>query len=86
MARINGLEPQQVGWSTRLAYWFVKRSIGKITGSSRLVEPAKIAAHHPRLLKAIGQMEMGQAAAHSVPAPLKALAGIKAATLIGCPF
>jgi hypothetical protein len=86
MARMNGVEPQQAGWYTRLVYWFVQRSIGKITGSSRLVEPVKITAHHPRLLKASGQMEMGQAAAASVPAPLKALAGIKAATLIGCPF
>ena len=43
-------------------------------------------AHHPRLLKAYGQMEMGQAAAQSVRANVKALAGIRAATLIGCPF
>jgi hypothetical protein len=31
-------------------------------------------------------MEQGQAAATSVPAELKALAGIRAATLVGCPF
>jgi hypothetical protein len=31
-------------------------------------------------------MEMGQAAAASAPAALKALAGLKAATLVGCPF
>jgi 4-carboxymuconolactone decarboxylase len=86
MARMNGLEPHQVGWYTRLVYWFVRRSIGKLTGRSRLVEPVKIAAHHPRLLKALGQMEMGQAAAAAVPASVKALAGIKAATLVGCPF
>ena len=86
MARMNGVEPHQAGWYIRLVYWFVRRGIGKITGSRRLVEPVKITAHHPRLLKAYGQMEMGQAAAASVPAPLKALAGIKAATLIGCPF
>jgi hypothetical protein len=86
MARMNGVEPHQAGWFTRLVYWLVRRSIGKITGSRRLVEPVKITAHHPRLLKAYGQMERGQGAATSVPAPLKALAGIKAATLIGCPF
>ena len=86
MARMNGLEPRQASWYVRLVYWFVRRSIGKITGLGRLVEPVKITAHHPRLLKASGQMESGQAAAASVPAPLNALAGIKAATLIGCPF
>jgi hypothetical protein len=86
MARMNGLEPHQAGWYTRLVYWFVRRSIGKITGSSRLVEPVKITAHHPGLLKAYGQMEMGQGAAAAVPAVLKALAGMKAAALVGCPF
>jgi 4-carboxymuconolactone decarboxylase len=86
MARMNGLEPHQAGWYTRLVYWLVRRGIGKLTGSSRLVEPVKITAHYPRLLKAYGQMEMGQAAAASVPAPLKTLAGIKVATLVGCPF
>lgn len=86
MARMEGLEPQQAGWYTRLVYWLVRRSVGKITGRSQLVEPVKITAHHPRLLKAYGQMEMGQAAATSVPAVVKALASIKAATLVGCPF
>ena len=86
MAHMKGVEPAEAGWYTRLVYWFVRRSIGKITGRSRLVEPVKVTAHHPRLLMAYGQMEMGQGAAASVPAPLKALAGIKVATLIGCPF
>jgi 4-carboxymuconolactone decarboxylase len=86
MARMNGLERHQAGWSTRFVYWLVRRGIGKLTGRSRLVEPVKITAHHPRLLKAYGQMEIGQAAAASVPAAVKALAGIKVATLIGCPF
>jgi 4-carboxymuconolactone decarboxylase len=83
---MDGLEPHQAGWSTRLMYWFVRRGVGKITGSRRLVEPVKITAHHPRLLRAYGQMEMGQAAAASVPSALKSLASIKVATLIGCPF
>ena len=86
MARMNGLEPNQAGWSTRLVYWLVRRKVAEITGRSRLVEPVTITAHHPRLLKAYGQMETGQEAATSVPAPIKALACIKAATLIGCPF
>ena len=86
MARMNGVKPDKASWYTRLVYWFVRRSIGKLTGHPRLIEPVMITAHHPRLLKAYGQMEMGQAAAASVPAPLKTLAGIKVATLVGCPF
>ena len=86
MTRMNGVEPHQAGWYTRLVYWLVRRKVRKITGSSRLVGPVKVTAHHPRLLKAYGQMEMGQAAATSVPAAVKALADLKVATLVGCPF
>ena len=80
MARIQGIEPAQAGLFTRFVYWMTKRKLG------RLIEPVKIAAHHPRLLRAMAAMESGQAAANSVPAPIKALAGIKAVTLVGCPF
>ena len=86
MARMSGLEPHQAGWYTRFVYWLVRRGIGKLTGSSRLIEPVKITAHHPRLLKAYGQMEMGQDAATSVPVLVKTLASLKVATLVGCPF
>lgn len=80
MARIQGIEPAEAGLFTRFVYWMTRRKLG------RVILPVKIAAHHPRLLRAIGAMEAGQAAAQSVPAPIKALAGLKAATLVGCPF
>jgi 4-carboxymuconolactone decarboxylase len=86
MTRMKGVEPHEAGWFTRLVYWLVRRKVGQLTGQGRLVEPIKITAHHPRLLKALGQMEMGQEAARSVPASLKSLASIKAATLVGCPY
>jgi 4-carboxymuconolactone decarboxylase len=86
MARMKGVEPHEAGWFTRLVYWLVRRKMRKLTGQDRLIEPIKIMAHHPRLLRALGQMEMGQESAHSVAVQLKSLASIKAATLIGCPF
>ena len=86
MARMQGVESHEAGWFIRLMYWLVQRKIGQITGKKRLIEPIKIVAHHPRLLKALGQMEMGQEAARSVPVALKSLASIKAATLVGCPY
>ncbi len=86
MARIDGVEPRQAGWMTRLIYWLARRNVAALTGESRLVEPTKIYGHHPRLLKAYGQMEMGQQAANTVPATLKSLAGVLADMLIGCPF
>ena len=86
MARIKGVEPREANWFTRLLYWAVRRKMGKLVGKQRLVEPIQITAHHPRLLWAYGQMEMGQEAARSVPRALKDLASVKTAMLIGCPF
>jgi hypothetical protein len=60
--------------------------MAKLTGRNQLIAPIQITAHHPRLLWAYGQMEMGQEAAHSVPIVLKNLAEVKTALLIGCPF
>lgn len=80
MARIRAVEPREAGLFTRLVYWMTRRKAG------RLVLPVRITAHHTRLLRAMGEMEMGQAAARSVDANLKALASIYAAVLIGCPF
>lgn len=86
MARVNGLEPAQAGWTTRLAYRFTRRALRKVTGQDRLPEPVKILAHHPSLLNAVGRMEMAQGAARTVDPRLKVLAGLRASTLAGCPF
>ena len=80
MARIEGVEARQAGLFVRFAYWLARRKLG------RVVAPVKITAHHPRLLRAMAAMEMGQEAARSVEASLKMLAQIKVAMLVGCPF
>jgi len=80
MARIRGVEAKEAGLVTRFLYWMTKRKVG------RVIVPFKVTAHQPRLLTALGQMEMGQQAVKAVDAKLKTLAGIKAATLVGCPF
>jgi hypothetical protein len=85
MARISGVEPREAGWLTRLIYRFIRGSIHGLTGQDRLPESAKIVAHDPALLRAVGRMEMAQRAASSVDRRLKHLAGLRVATLAGCP-
>jgi len=80
MARIRGVEANEAGLFTRLLYWMTRRKVG------RVIVPFKVTAHQPRLLFAVGGMEMGQQALRTVDAKLKVLAEIKAATLVGCPF
>ena len=86
MPHMKGVEPGEAGWFIRLVYWLVRRKFGKLTGKNRLIEPVKVAAHHPRLLRAMGQMEGGLEAARSLPVKLKLLASLQSAMLIGCPF
>ncbi|PYT32267.1 MAG: hypothetical protein DMG58_10580 [Acidobacteria bacterium] len=57
MAHIQGVETQQAGWFVRLVYLFTRRKLG------RVVLPVKIMAYHPRLLRALVEMEQGQLAA-----------------------
>ena len=86
MARISGVAPRDANLLTRALYWLVQRKMRQLTGRGQLVESVAITAHHTRLLVALGQMEMGQAAANALPERLKSLASIKAAMLVGCPF
>lgn len=78
--RIRGIEPEEAGPILRFVYAMTRRKLG------RLIGPVKVQAHHFRLLRATAAMEMGQVAANRVPADLKALAGIRTAQRIGCPF
>ena len=78
MARLDG--PKRPGLLARLAYWITRRKYGHVLG------PVKIYAHHARILRGVGAMQMAQEAAHSVDPALKSLAQIRAAMRIGCPF
>lgn len=80
MARIQGVPKNKAGLMTRFAYWYAKRSVGKV------VEPLTIVAHHPWISRAYGSYEFGLERARLVDEKLKALASLKAATLVGCPF
>jgi hypothetical protein len=86
VGRIAQVESKDAGWLTRILYTFVRRKMRALTGKATVPEPIQVTAHHTRLLVGLAQMEMAQAAAHSVPERLKTLASIKAATRIGCPY
>ena len=80
MARIVGVPAQRAGRLVRFAYWLSKRRLGKVA------EPLEVAAHHRWIFRAYGAYEFALERARLVEPRLKALAGIKAAALIGCPF
>ena len=80
MARIEGVDGRRANLFIRFFYWMVRRRLGRVP------EPLRITAHQPRLLAALGHMEMAQDAMQSVDIVVKALVQIKAAMSIGCPF
>ena len=80
MARIEGITEKQASLFTRLVYNFVRRKIGHVP------EPMRLTAHQQRLMAAVGDMEMAQEGMRTADPAVKALVGIKAAMLFGCPF
>jgi hypothetical protein len=80
MPRLEGVEGAKAGLFARVVYWMTKRRFGHV------LEGVKIAAHSPRLLQAVGRMEMALPKINSVDPVLVSLAEINVATLIGCPF
>ncbi len=80
MPRIEGVPKNKAGLMTRLAYWFARRRYGK------LPEPLTLVAHHTWLARGYGAFELALGKSRLVEERLKALASIKVAALIGCPF
>ena len=84
MARILGADPRRQGlfrgFFTRLVYSLTKRKVG------RVVMPVQIVAHHAKLLWGYGQMEQALISSRTLEAPLKDLAQLRVAMLVGCPF
>jgi hypothetical protein len=77
---MEGIRGKQANVFTRAVYGAVERKMGRVP------EPMRIAAHQSRLLGAVSGMEMAQEGMRSVDPVVKALADIKTAMLIGCPF
>ena len=79
MARIEGITH---GGSllARAAFFICRRKVGKV------VRPVRVHALLSKLLFGYGQMERAQEKAKSFPPLVKALAQIRIATRVGCPF
>lgn len=88
MARIDGVSVGDAGVRVKLAYFFTRRQLGRLTGREpeRMIEPLELYAHAPGLMFAYGKIEQATAEQDRVDGRLKVLAGLKAATLTNCEF
>jgi AhpD family alkylhydroperoxidase len=88
MARIPGVPARQAGPYARLAYRFTRRSLTRLTGREpeHMVEPLEIYAHVPGLLRGYAGLERATAKLHRIDKRLRALAELKAATIVQCQY
>ena len=88
MARITGVSSAQARLQVKIAYYFTRRAIGKLTGrqTERMIEPLQMYAHVPVLFKGYAKLEQATAKLHRLDRRLHALAELKAATLTHCEY
>jgi 4-carboxymuconolactone decarboxylase len=88
MARIPGVPARQAGPYVRLVYYFTRRGVSRLTGRAPegLLEPLEIYAHIPGLLRGYAGLEQATAKLHHISKRLRALAELKAATVVQCEY
>ena len=88
MGRIRPVSSAQAGLRVKIAYYFTRRSISKLTGrkTERMIEPVQMYAHVPVLFRGYAQLEQATAKLHRLDKRLHALAELKAATLTQCGY
>jgi alkylhydroperoxidase family enzyme len=89
LARIQRITARDASLYVKLAYFFTRRSLRKLTGretTERMIEPLQMYAHVPTLLKGYAKLEQATAKTHHLDKRLHALAELKAATIIQCEY
>jgi AhpD family alkylhydroperoxidase len=88
MTRIAGVSGREAGPFVKVAYFFTRRQIARLTGreTERMIEPLEMYAHVPGLLRGYGRLEQATAKLHRFDERLKVLAELKAATLTHCEY
>jgi AhpD family alkylhydroperoxidase len=80
MTRIEGVPAKRAGLFTKVVYRMTRREFG------RMMDPVAVYAHAPGLMAGYGMFEQATARQKRVPARLKALAVLKAASVVNCEF
>jgi AhpD family alkylhydroperoxidase len=88
MPRLTGVSDRDAGLGARVAFFFTRRRLRQMTGlqTAGMLEPLRMYAHIPRLLSAIGRLELAEAKLDMLSARHRALAELKAATTVRCEY
>jgi hypothetical protein len=85
-ALVGPVSDREAGWLSRFVFWMARRKLRALSPEPRVPGPLRVMAHHPAAMLTYGAFEAGLERCQRVPARLKSLAMIRAATLVGCPF
>ncbi len=88
MSRIPGVSAGTAPVSVRLAYFFTRRALSRLTGRAPegMLAPLELYAHLPGLMRAYGSLEQATAKLDRLPRRLKGLAWLKTATVTRCDY
>jgi len=88
MARLPGVTDRDAGWSTRIAFFFMRRHFVRLTGheTATMLDPVRVLAHIPQLLSGYGKLEQAVAKVHLLDLRHRALAELKSATTVRCAY
>jgi AhpD family alkylhydroperoxidase len=88
MARISDVTERGASPEVKLAYVFTRRLLHQLAGRAVRdgIEPARLYAHVPGLLRGIGRLEQATTKLHRLDNRAKALAELRAATLTQCEY
>ncbi len=90
MVRLATPSTGTAGVRARMVFWFTRRALARLAGRpahpDRMIEPLRVYAHLPGLLRGYAKLEQATAGTHRVDRRYQALAELKAATLTGCAY
>jgi AhpD family alkylhydroperoxidase len=88
MPRLNGVSDRDAGPGAKIAFFFTKRKLAKMTGleTAGMLEPLRMYAHIPRLLNAYGRLEQAESKLDILSPRHRALAELKSATTVRCEY
>ena len=88
MPRLEGVSDRDASLSAKIAFFFTKRKLAKMTGleTAAMLEPLRMYAHIPRLLNAYGRLEQAESKLNVLSPRHRALAELKSATTVRCEY
>ncbi|OBI90057.1 carboxymuconolactone decarboxylase family protein [Mycobacterium asiaticum] len=86
--RLTGVADRDAGLSAKIAFFFTRRQFKRMTGreTATMLEPMRMYAHIPRLLRAYGRLEQAEAKLDVLSPRHRALAELKSAMTARCEF